>query len=246
MSGPGSRWLLGVLGLWLSGCGLVEYTVGGGAGSGVACPEGQVVCGDGCALAGACDDCPAGQERCEGECVAAGACDENVDCPTGQAPCDAGCAPADSCPCEMDCDSALEACGDGVCVCRPGLGRCDGVCVDLRADAAHCGECGQACGDGELCQDGACVAGCAGAKQVCAGACVDVTSDSLHCGECGKLCPADELCLSGECHAYVTIDGCDSCPCAESCESEDSDGDEQNCCESPFLGGPVCVDVDCA
>jgi hypothetical protein len=240
--------VLGLVALALgsSACLLAEYTVGGAGTSGGGCPEGQVVCGDGCALAGACDDCPEGQEKCEGECVAAGTCEQDVGCPTGQAPCDEGCAPADTCACDLRCDTELEACEDSVCVCRAGLTRCDGACVDTRADAANCDGCGKACGVGTVCADGACVASCGADQQVCGGACVDVKSDSLHCGDCGKLCPADELCLSGNCHPFVTIDGCDSCPCAEACESEDSDGDSAYCCDAPFLGAPVCVQVDCS
>ena len=151
-----------------------------------------------------------------------------------------------TCACDLRCDTELEACEDSVCVCRAGLTRCDGACVDTRADAANCDGCGKACGVGTVCADGACVASCGADQQVCGGACVDVKSDSLHCGDCGKLCPADELCLSGNCHPFVTIDGCDSCPCAEACESEDSDGESGQCCDAPFLGAPVCVQVDCS
>ena len=238
--------VLGVAALWLSGCSLAEYTVGGAGGSGGSCPEGQVVCGDGCAAAGACDDCPEGQEKCDGECVAAGACDDGTDCPTGQAACDDGCAPADSCPCDQQCETELEACTDSVCVCRAGLTRCDGACVDIRADVAHCGGCGKACGGGERCEDGACVASCTAPKEACGDACVEVASDSLHCGECGKLCAVDELCLSGVCQPFTAIDGCDSCPCDEACEQGDSEGEDGHCCDSPFLGAPVCVAVDCS
>ena len=242
---------LGCLAIALPACGLVEYTVGGAATSGGGCPEGQIVCGNGCALAGACDDCPAGQERCDDVCVAAGSCDQDGQCPTGQVGCDDGCAPADTCPCDQLCDTEREACEDSVCVCRAGLTRCDGVCVDTRAAPAHCDGCGMPCANGELCQDGACIASCAAMKQSCNGACVDVTSDSLHCGNCGKLCRVDEVCLSGECEPFITIDGCDSCPCDDACESEESDGDsegddQENCCESPFLGAPVCVQADCS
>jgi hypothetical protein len=234
------------LGLGLSGCSVAEYTIGGAGSTGGGCPEGQVVCGDGCAPAGTCDDCPAGQERCDNVCVAAGSCEQNVDCPTGGAPCNGGCAPADSCPCDQECESDLEACEDNLCGCRAGLTRCDGDCVDTRADSAHCDGCGKPCGVGMVCEDGSCVASCGAPKKSCGGACVDVASDSLHCGDCGKLCAVDEVCLSGECHPFTTIDGCDSCPCAEACDSEDSDGDQGQCCDSPFLGGPVCVQAECS
>jgi hypothetical protein len=36
--------------------------------------------------------------------------------------------------------------------------HCDDRCVDVQSSSAHCGACGTACGDGESCRDGACVA----------------------------------------------------------------------------------------
>jgi hypothetical protein len=233
------------LSAWLSACSVAEYTIGGAADSAGACPEGQVVCGDGCAPQGECDDCPEGQVRCDGACVAAGACDDPGACPEGQVVCGDGCAAADTCACNDACDSDLEACDGGVCVCRPGLTRCGSACVDVRADADHCDGCGSPCAGAEVCQDGACIAACDAPRQACDGACVELASDSLNCGDCGELCRADELCLSGDCEPYSAIEGCDSCPCVEACESEDSDGEDLQCCDSPFLGGPVCVDADC-
>jgi len=204
---------------WLPAC-LAEYTVGGAADSAGTCPEGQVVCGDGCALAGECDD----------------------DCPEGQVKCGEGCAPVDTCACEDDCGSELEACDDGVCRCRPGLSRCGGDCVDTRADPGHCDGCGSVCADEPLCQDAVCVAACDAPKQACDGACVDLASDSLHCGDCDRACEADEVCLFGDCRLYLPIDGCDSCPCAGACEADD----DSSCCDSPFLGAAVCVEDGCS
>jgi len=195
--------------LFAGGC-LVEYTVGGAVDD---------------------DECPAGQEKCHGDCVAAGSCDT---CPEGQVVCDGACVAADTCGCESGCDDDREVCAGGACVCRTGLERCGGVCVDSRVDAAHCGECDEACA-GELpCEAGACVAGCTAPRVLCGRSCVELESDSLHCGECGEACESDEVCVAGECRDYTA---CAACPCA--C-------DEGACCESPFLGGAACVKDGCA
>ncbi|MFK7986309.1 MAG: hypothetical protein AB8I08_09785 [Sandaracinaceae bacterium] len=47
----------------------------------------------------------------------------------------------------------LLACGDPEC--GAGAESCDGACVDVRLDPAHCGGCGVACEDGLVCSDGA-------------------------------------------------------------------------------------------
>jgi len=220
-----TRWL--VCGLLLgSGC-ITEYTVGGANDGG--CGDGQVVCGDACVAAGSsCDDCSAGQVKCGDACVA-----------------------PDTCSCAQGCDQEYEACGDGVCVCRPGLTRCGAACVDLRADAEHCGSCDGACSGAEVqCQASECVAQCAAPLVACGGACVDFATDSLNCGECDRPCKSDEVCLAGDCRNYAEISDCAACPCPDQCVELDTaeGGDELEggeCCDSPFIGGPVCVEDGC-
>ncbi|ACL64266.1 conserved hypothetical protein [Anaeromyxobacter dehalogenans 2CP-1] len=41
--------------------------------------------------------------------------------------------------------------------CPAPLEACGGICYDLRTDRLHCGDCGNACGGGEVCLSGACV-----------------------------------------------------------------------------------------
>ena len=236
--------LAALAGLWLSACGIAEYTIGGaGSASGGPCPEGQTACGDGCALAGQCDDCPAGQVRCGDACVAPGECDQGTGCPIGQVACDGACVPADTCPCSAGCDPALEVCEDDTCRCRPGLARCGGACVDTRSDPAHCDGCGQACPAAGVCQASGCTGACAAPFTACDGACVDTATDSLHCGDCGKICDADEVCLSGACREYQPIEGCAQCPCPDVCDGDG--GEEEYCCDSAFLDAAVCVHTPC-
>lgn len=252
----GRAWALALA--LLPACRIAEYTVGGALSGGASdgstddptgaetCPDGQVACGDGCAPAGECDDCPPGQVRCDDACVPEGECEEDPSgCLEGQVPCGDGCAPADACPCEQGCDPELEVCDGEACRCRPGLVRCGAACVDTRSDPEHCDACDAACDAEAACQGGECVAACEAPAAACDGACVDLATDSLHCGDCGKLCLADEVCLSGQCRPYVPIDGCAACPCAEACEAGETAGEQQYCCDSPFLGDPVCVQFEC-
>lgn len=64
--------------------------------------------------------------------------------------------------------------------CAPGRTRCDGDCVDTSRDVANCGDCGNACANGESCQGGVCrgapmmMTGCKGAVG-CLNMCMDMT-----------------------------------------------------------------------
>ncbi len=60
---------------------------------------------------------------------------------------------------------------------------------------AHCGGCGIACANGEICAAGACE--CEAPRRLCGSVCADVGRDRLNCGECGLSCT--EACLNGEC-----------------------------------------------
>ena len=132
-------------------------------------------------------------------------------CPTDTQDCSGECRDLDSDPencgmCGNQCDVS-ERC-DVICDCRPHLRRCgDAGCVDLMANAQHCGGCNQPCADG-LCVGGVCSAGmCPSPGQECAGACVDYASDPLNCGECGVPCRTDQLCLDGTCVDYGPATG---------------------------------------
>jgi hypothetical protein len=84
--------------------------------------------------------------------------------------------------------------------CVPPLVHCDGACVNLADDRAHCGACGRACMATELCSLRACVPRCAAPLIECAGMCVDPNSDPEHCGGCGVRCPTG-ICNGGRCRA---------------------------------------------
>lgn len=101
--------------------------------------------------------------------------------------------------CEHICDDAREVCVAGACACREGFVDCDGRCVDLETDPAHCGECNRDCG-GVPCGGGECrPEGCGAFADQCGNSCTDVSLDPLHCSECGRTCDGDEICVDGDC-----------------------------------------------
>jgi hypothetical protein len=74
---------------------------------------------------------------------------------------------------------------------------CNGGCVDLDSDDAHCGACYERCQGGRECSAGECK--CPPATTLCDGACVDLSSAVRHCGGCGKPCAQDQTCVASKC-----------------------------------------------
>jgi hypothetical protein len=76
-------------------------------------------------------------------------------------------------------------------------------CADLYEDRANCGVCGLACGDGQACDAGRCVATCGPGETVCgpdgAEYCANLSYDVANCGACASACPVDQACLNGVC-----------------------------------------------
>ena len=79
-------------------------------------------------------------------------------------------------------------------VCPQGETDCDGRCVSLLSDEAHCGACGTACGALETCSGGTCA--CADAVAECGGACTDLARDAENCGACGLACEVAAYCTT--------------------------------------------------
>jgi hypothetical protein len=156
--------------------------------------------------------------------------------------------------------TALRSAAAGV-VCEEGLTDCDGVCVDLATDLAHCGACGAVCESGLVAVN--CIAGvcsqvsCPAAIPTYCGelgendpnyvdSCVDTSSDPNNCGACGNVC------ASGECEAGVCLqaEGCEAglTDCGGVCVDLATDLD--NCgacgevCESSLVG-VACLAGEC-
>lgn len=88
--------------------------------------------------------------------------------------------------------------------CAAGETVCAGVCSNMQTDRDNCGTCGNACGDGMVCFNGACVEGCDNGQVSCGGVCVDVNTDETNCGGCGStgqefVCDPAETCTTGTC-----------------------------------------------
>ena len=123
------------------------------------------------------------------------------------------------------------------CVCAEGYQDCDGDCVDVRSNAQHCGQCGNACEDDDFCVDGSCEAECPEELDECDGQCVDTDSDADHCGGCGEGCDEVE---GGQAQ-------CDGGECSYSCDSDDHDPCELSAASDGSEGADtkrVCVDTD--
>lgn len=119
---------------------------------------------------------------------------------------------------------------------------CDGACVDTARDPAHCGGCGVACGDGAVCNAGACAPACGVGTIACGGACVDPRATADACGGCGVACGGDALCAGGACG-----DACPggTTPCAGACVDPATDARHCGACDRPCGPGAACADGAC-
>lgn len=150
--------------------------------------------------------------------------------------------------------------GDGlseVPLCPPGEAPCGNACVNLLADAAHCGACDNPCGSGKVCEDGSCVPRCHPSRKDCGGACFDLDSSDDHCGSCGSPCPEGMHCEAGSCVCDAGLELCDDV-CVDTDASPEHCGACGVVCDADreCLGGVctcsegrqdcdgICVDVD--
>jgi len=92
--------------------------------------------------------------------------------------------------------------------CEGGLTSCSGECVDLASDEANCGECGNACGSGEVCSGSTCSAGCDPGLENCGGSCVNLATSNDHCGVCFNACAIRRHCEDSTC---VCDEGLEEC-----------------------------------
>lgn len=130
--------------------------------------------------------------------------------------------------------------------CAGGSTRCEGMCVSLARDNAHCGACGNACAAGERCEEGRCTLTCAAGTTRCerdggAAQCVDLQRDGAHCGACGNACAAGTVCMNGSCGP--------SCGALTRCDAScrDLTLDPANCgaCGRVCPAGQLCLNGQC-
>jgi len=124
--------------------------------------------------------------------------------------------------------------GPDVGTCPEGRVLCDGQCVALATDIAHCGGCNTACptpANGQAtCSSGVCGLACATGFADCDGMAsngceVDTRTTSAHCGACGMACTggsnASAVCTAGTCGLTCTagFGDCDTMP-GTGCETD--------------------------
>lgn len=136
-------------------------------------------------------------------------------------------------------DATAEGGGDGAGGCRAPLATCGQDCVDLSAARDHCGQCGAACGDEEVCAGGTCAPlppscialGCP------AGAYCDVGADRCAVGcQTDTNCSARQICLANQCvtgcrssEACAGDEVCEALVCRPACRSDDDCPLETRC-----------------
>ncbi len=125
--------------------------------------------------------------------------------------------------------------------CAPGQQLCDGVCLDVTANPAHCGSCGATCAVGASCVAGQCA--CQGNLTNCDGTCVDLRGDGTHCGDCTTVCTGNLVCSAGVCQSSCTAAG--QTACATSCVDLNSDPANCGTCGTPCPVGAVCAASVC-
>jgi hypothetical protein len=126
--------------------------------------------------------------------------------------------------------NAAPSCAMGTCglACNASFDNCDGMAangceVDTRANATHCGRCGNACSAPAnaraTCAAGACGFACepgfADCDGVAANGCeVNTATDRAHCGACRAACAGAQVCSAGRCG---TVCGAGEMNCSGSC-----------------------------
>ncbi|MDO9017438.1 MAG: hypothetical protein Q8S73_25085 [Deltaproteobacteria bacterium] len=124
---------------------------------------------------------------------------------------------------------------------------CDGVCVDVRTDIAHCGACSSECGSGQFCSGGTCrsTSECAAPRMTCGASCIDITSDVFNCGACNRRCGDGQNCVASQC-----VGGTPTCPggtmlCGARCISVASDPANCGACGRACASGTTCTGGAC-
>lgn len=153
-------------------------------------------------------------------------------------------------------DLSSEQCG--LLVCSTDEACCGYTCVSPQTDPEHCGACGNACAEGEVCESGTCRCGnraCPEGDACCdiAGqdTCVDALSNPQHCGGCNIDCATGERCAGGRCTCLAQDGVLEACSADETCcpgiGCRALDRDARNCglCGHLCGAGEVCDSGAC-
>ena len=113
---------------------------------------------------------------------------------------------------------------------------CGAACADVNSDGQNCGQCGNACGSSQFCNQGQCVptSACTPSNDgtacpvspgvvglCCQSTCVDPRSDAHNCVACGQICAYAGSCVGGVCQlvdgGYDECNGGVGCPSGTLC-----------------------------
>ena len=156
------------------------------------------------------------------------------------------CQSSGDCADGLVCDPLLWMC---VSPCTPGKKWCDGTCVDVSRDNAHCGACGQACAAGTNCNGaGICELSCPIGQILCGAQCVDPLTDNRYCGADGQCsefveCTAGTVCNgAGMCAATCQLGFAE---CDDACADTSLDPEHCGACGVVCDVGEICVSGIC-
>jgi len=116
-------------------------------------------------------------------------CEDQSDCTPPMECFRKRCFPSDWIKKVKEAEAAQGNCG----FCIPGKDQC----IDLQANAQHCGKCGNKCAQNSICRDGHCL--CGDGLFLCPDGCADLNSSSKNCGDCGFACFKNEYCFASRC-----------------------------------------------
>jgi hypothetical protein len=102
----------------------------------------------------------------------------------------------------------------------------------------HCGACGHACLNDEICEDAECV--CPPGKTDCDGICTDLETDESHCGVCDNTCEQTKICDKAECSCRPG-----ETECAGVCTDLTSDEGHCGTCSTVCTNNLNCLDSRC-
>jgi hypothetical protein len=172
--------------------------------------------------------------------------DSGVPIDTGAGPVDTGTGPVDTGTGPVDTGTGPVDTGTGP-TCAPPRMVCDGVCVDVRTDIAHCGSCSRACGTGQFCSAGACrsTTECTAPRMTCGTSCIDITTDVFNCGACSRRCGDGQTCVGSRC-----VGGTPTCPsptmlCGTRCIDVNRDPANCGACGRACASGTTCTAGAC-
>jgi hypothetical protein len=134
----------------------------------------------------------------------------------------------------------LGGCPDEGVVCGEGLTRCNLTCEDTTSDSENCGACGVACGQAQVCVEGACQ--CREGSTQCGSQCAVLSSDAQNCGACGTACGPTEVCEAGACKVSCAVG---LALCGGACVDLQSNAAHCGACDTVCTDARACREGSC-